>query len=68
MTVARSGLLEAAEGFEVTLADTPEKLRAAYRLRHQIYCIERGYEPGQGTLETDHFDVRAGHALLTQRQ
>ncbi len=67
MTVARSGLLEAVEAFEVTLADTPEKLRAAYRLRHQIYCMERGYEPGQGSIETDRFDLRAGHALLTQR-
>jgi len=67
MTLARSGLLEAAEAFEVTIADTPEKLRAVYRLRHHVYCMERGYEPGQGTLETDRFDLRAGHALLTQR-
>jgi N-acyl-L-homoserine lactone synthetase len=67
MTLARGGLLEAAEAFEVTLADTPEKLRAVYRLRHQIYCMERGYEPGEGTLETDRFDLRAQHALLTQR-
>ncbi|MBI0539467.1 GNAT family N-acetyltransferase [Roseomonas sp. KE2513] len=67
MTSARSELLDAAQAFEVTIADTPEKLRAAYRLRHQVYCMERGYEPSQGTLETDRFDLRAGHALLTQR-
>ena len=67
MTASVSGLLDAARDFEVTIADTPERLRAAYRLRHQVYCMERGYEPGDGTLETDRFDRRAGHALLTQR-
>lgn len=67
MTSSVSGLLDAAKDFEVTIADTPERLRAAYRLRHQVYCMERGYEPGDGTLETDRFDRRAGHALLTQR-
>ncbi len=67
MTAERGVFLEAAQDFEVTVADTPDTLEAAYRLRHQVYCIERGYEPGQGTLETDRFDRRAGHALLTQR-
>ncbi|MBI0534656.1 GNAT family N-acetyltransferase [Roseomonas sp. KE2513] len=67
MTAAVSGVLDAAKDFEVTIADTPERLRDAYRLRHQVYCMERGYEPGDGTLETDRFDRRAGHALLTQR-
>lgn len=27
----------------VELADTPELLREAYRLRYQVYCLERGY-------------------------
>ncbi|MFC0385101.1 GNAT family N-acyltransferase [Muricoccus vinaceus] len=67
MTSARSDILDAAKDFEVTIADTPERLRAAYSLRHQVYCMERGYEPGTGALETDRFDRRAGHALLTQR-
>ena len=58
---------DAARDFEVAVADTQEKLQAAYRLRHQVYCIERGYEQGNGALETDRFDARAGHALLTQR-
>jgi N-acyl-L-homoserine lactone synthetase len=61
------GFLEAAQDFEITVADTPYKLEAAYRLRHQVYCIERGYESAQGTLESDRFDRRASHALLTQR-
>ena len=58
---------EAARDFEVAVADTRERLEAAYRLRHQVYCVERGYEQGDGALETDRFDARAGHALLTQR-
>jgi N-acyl-L-homoserine lactone synthetase len=57
----------AARDFEVAMADTQERLEAAYRLRHQVYCIERGYEEGDGALETDRFDARSGHVLLTQR-
>lgn len=59
--------LEAMREFEVTVADTPATREVAYQLRHQVYCVERGYEPGRGTLETDHFDSRASHVLLTQR-
>ena len=58
---------EAAQDFEVVVADTKERLEAAFRLRHQVYCVERGFEPGNGALETDRFDGRAGHTLLTQR-
>lgn len=58
---------EAVQDFEVAVANTQERLKAAYRLRHQVYCVERGYEQGDGALETDRFDARSGHALLTQR-
>jgi N-acyl-L-homoserine lactone synthetase len=67
MMSERGVFLEATRDFDVTIADTPAALEAAYRLRHQVYCVERGYEPGQGTIETDRFDPRAGHVLLTQR-
>ena len=53
--------------FAVTVADTPDKLESAFRLRHQVYCVEREFEPGNGSLETDDFDGRSGHALLTQQ-
>lgn len=59
--------LAAAQDFEVAVADTPAAIEAACRLRHQVYCIERGYEQGSGALETDRFDARSGHAVLTQR-
>ncbi len=59
---------EAVRDFEVAVADTQERLKAAYRLRHQVYCVERGYfAEDDGALETDQFDARAGHAVLTQR-
>jgi N-acyl-L-homoserine lactone synthetase len=61
-----SGLMRATADFRIEVADTPEKREAAYRLRYQVYCTERGYEPGIGALEKDRFDERAGHALLTQ--
>ncbi len=60
------GLLRATADFRIEVADTPEKREAAYRLRYQVYCTERGYESGRGRLETDRYDDRAGHALLTQ--
>lgn len=60
-------IAEATRDFTVTVADTPATLEAAYRLRYQVYCIERGYEPGQGQLETDRFDPQSGHVILTQR-
>ena len=59
--------LDATRDFTVTVANTREALEAAFRLRHQVYCVERGYEPGQGTRETDRFDARSGHVLLAQR-
>jgi N-acyl-L-homoserine lactone synthetase len=58
--------MRATADFRVEVADTPEKREAAYRLRYQVYCTERGYESCAGRLETDQFDERAGHALLTQ--
>ncbi len=60
-------LAAAGRDFAVTVAQTPDQLEAAFRLRHQVYCIERGFEQGAGLLETDHFDRRASHALLMQQ-
>ncbi len=30
----------------VLVADTPELLSEVFRLRYQVYCVEKGYEPG----------------------
>ncbi|HEX3347230.1 MAG TPA: GNAT family N-acyltransferase, partial [Acetobacteraceae bacterium] len=67
MTSDRKLFMEATRAFEVRVADKPELREAAFRLRYQVYCIERGYEPGHGGIESDRFDDRAGHAVLVQR-
>jgi N-acyl-L-homoserine lactone synthetase len=59
-------LMRAIADFRIEVADTPEKREAAFRLRYQVYCTERGYESCEGRLETDRFDESSGHALLTQ--
>jgi N-acyl-L-homoserine lactone synthetase len=51
----------------VHLADTPELVEQAYRLRHQVYCLERGYEPSVNDLETDAYDKHARHVVLSLR-
>lgn len=50
--------------FELRYADTPALRHASFRLRHQIYCEELGWEPLRpDRLETDEFD-RYAFALL----
>ncbi len=51
----------------VHLADTPALVEQAYRLRHQVYCLERGYEPSVNDLETDAYDRHARHVVLCLR-
>jgi N-acyl-L-homoserine lactone synthetase len=53
--------------FDITVADSPALRRDAFQLRHQVYCLERGYEPGLGDIETDAFDSQARHVLLRHR-
>ena len=54
--------------FSVVVADTQELMDAAFRLRYQVYCVERGFEPGSNGLEMDEFDGDACHVLLIHRQ
>ena len=54
--------------YAVQVADTPDLVQEAYRLRHQVYCLERGYEPGTEGLETDAFDAHARHAVVRDRR
>ncbi len=56
--------------FRIIPATTPPLLDQAYRLRYQVYCIERNYEkPVKRTnqRETDSYDVRSVHSLLVNR-
>src|SRR4051794_27449730 len=52
----------------IQIADTPELVREAHRLRYLVYCVERSYEAGQAGLEIDEFDRRARHVVLCQRR
>ena len=55
------------EEFAVEIAERPDQRREAYQLRHQVYCMERHFEPPQGGIESDGFDHRAHHAVLRRR-
>ena len=47
----------------VQLANTPELIRKAHRLRCENYCIQTDYLDGNG-LEVDEFDCRSCHAII----
>lgn len=51
-------------------ADTDDLLDHAFRLRYQVYCVERGFEDAADHpdgLEQDGDDVRSLHSLLIER-
>ncbi|HVC61181.1 MAG TPA: GNAT family N-acyltransferase [Acetobacteraceae bacterium] len=63
----REQILHTDNAFSVVLADSRKQVEAACRLRYQVYCLERGFEPGRDGVETDQFDSRARHVLLVHR-
>ena len=55
--------------FKTIMADSPERVRIAQNLRHQVYCIENPLEAqNEERLERDVFDVHAAHSLLVHRR
>jgi N-acyl amino acid synthase of PEP-CTERM/exosortase system len=52
------------EGFATEFATTTQQLEEAFRLRHQVYCLERNFEPGEDGLERDEYDPLSGHVIL----
>ncbi len=46
------------------IAETIEQKIEGFRLRYQVYSLERGFEPGQNGLETDDHDCHSRHVLL----
>jgi N-acyl amino acid synthase of PEP-CTERM/exosortase system len=63
-------LLEAFQSqFRVIPANTRERMRAALRVRYQVYCIENPHERCNDPdgLEKDEFDAHAAHSLLLHR-
>lgn len=60
------------EYFEIIDADSPELLRAVFRLRYQVYCIEQrapGFEASNYPegMESDGYDRHSAHMLLRHR-
>ena len=60
------GVAALARRVTVEIADTPEALREAQRLRHQVFCLERQILPGttQPGVESDEYDSASHHVLL----
>jgi N-acyl amino acid synthase of PEP-CTERM/exosortase system len=57
--------------FDVIRAATPRLVQEAYKLRYQVYCVEKSFEdPEQhiGACETDEDDDRSVHTLLLHRR
>jgi N-acyl amino acid synthase of PEP-CTERM/exosortase system len=56
--------------FSVVLADTPDLLEQVYRLRYQVYCVERAFENPHNHFakqEMDEYDRQSVHAALVHR-
>lgn len=59
------------EVFKEATAREPHEIIEAFRLRYQVYCLERGFEEAEafaGGMERDRYDDDAFHTLLTDRK
>ena len=57
--------------FDIVRADTPALVETAYRLRHQVYCVENPFENAAEHAdgrEWDDDDERSSHVLLVHRR
>lgn len=69
MSLTLVAAIQAADAeLRVEVADTPALVREAFSVRYQVYCVERGFEPGAGDIETDAFDNTSHHVLLRKRK
>src|SRR6266536_374690 len=51
--------------FTAVPAVSDELKRTAYRIRHDVYCRDLGFEPVRPDgMETDRYDAHAAHCLL----
>ena len=69
MEVNRSaeGIRVAQSDFGIEIVNNPRSLREVFRLRYQVYCLERRFLSGRDGLETDSFDAVSRHILLRHR-
>jgi N-acyl amino acid synthase of PEP-CTERM/exosortase system len=56
------------QDFHIDIVNTAEQTHEVFRLRHQVYCVERGHQdlPGDVGEEFDAFDAHSRHVLLRQ--
>lgn len=58
--------------YDVRLAETPEDVRAAQRLRHQVFIAQRNTsraeDAGEEALDVDMFDAACDHILIEDRK
>ncbi len=57
--------------FSLKLAGNDDDRQRAYRLRHEVYCQEIGYQPPAGSssdMELDPYDDSALHCLMVHRR
>ena len=67
LPIAGTGVADGTGDFTIEMVNTPAQLREVFRLRHQVYCVERAYEPGEDGEERDEFDSFSRHVLLRHR-
>ena len=67
LEVAAAALQELTSRFELVFPRSPGQLDDVFRLRYQVYCLERGFEPARNGRESDRFDPFARHALVRDR-
>lgn len=68
MATGFSAWLDAADReLSIDVAASGARVRDAQRLRHTVYCRERGYEPGRDGLERDAYDGPARHVIARSR-
>ena len=60
--------LSVAEECDVVPADSDSLREEVFRIRHEVYCVEKGWEKGVDGKEKDEFDDVAQHVLLRHRQ
>jgi N-acyl-L-homoserine lactone synthetase len=66
ITVLTNETSHASSYFDIDIVRTSVQLREVFRLRHQVYCVERGHQdlPGDVGEEFDEFDAHSRHVLL----
>lgn len=69
-----SARLDLLRRFDQTFSETPatssQDIRDAFRLRYQVYCLDRGFESADACpqgMEQDSYDDQALHCLLRER-